>query len=67
MSSACIHMGFHNHLAFIKLYCESLDVVFQCVANEVSKTPSAKNSAIVMAAKIQLLAYYISKSLLPWE
>ena len=59
MSCACIHLGVHNHHVFTGVCRESLDVAFQCVANEVSKTPIAKNSAIVMDASKQFLFDYI--------
>jgi hypothetical protein len=36
-------------------------MAYQCVANEVLKTPTAKNSAIVMAASKQFLADYLLK------
>jgi hypothetical protein len=42
-------------------------MAYQCVANEVAKTPTAKNSAIVMAASKQFLADYILKSPFPGE
>ena len=41
---------------------ESLDMVYQCVANEVAKTLTAKNSIIVMAAIKQFMVDYILKS-----
>jgi hypothetical protein len=37
-------------------------MAYQCVANEVIKTPTAKNSAIVLAASKQFLADYLLKS-----
>ena len=49
-SCVCIHLGVHNHLVSSGVCCESLDMAYQCVAIEVAKTPTAKNSAIVMAA-----------------
>jgi hypothetical protein len=50
MSRACIHIGVHDHPVANGTCRESLDMAYQCVANEVLKTPTAKNSAIVMAA-----------------
>jgi hypothetical protein len=41
---------------------ESLDMTYQCVANEVLKTPTIKNSTIVIAASKQFLADYLLKS-----
>jgi hypothetical protein len=37
-------------------------MAYQCVTNEVLKTPTAKNLAIVMAASKQFLADYLLKS-----
>ena len=62
MSHVCIHLGVHNHPVSTGVCCESLDMAYQCVADEVAKTPTAKNSAIVMAASKQFLAYYLLKS-----
>ena len=41
---------------------ESLDMTYQCVINEVWKTPITKNSTIVMATSKQFLANYVLKS-----
>src|ERR1700737_852172 len=62
MSRACIQLGVHDHLVANGTCRESLDMAYQCVANEVLKTPTAKNSAIVMAANKQFLADYLLKS-----
>lgn len=62
MSCACIHLGVHNHVVFIGVHCESLDMAFKCLANKVSKTPYAKKSTIVMAVSKQFLVDYILKS-----
>jgi hypothetical protein len=37
-------------------------MAYQCVANEVLKTPTTTNSAIVMAASKQFLADYLLRS-----
>ena len=50
MSRVCIHLGVHNHPVSSEVCRESLDMAYQCVANEVAKTPTANNSTIVMAA-----------------
>ena len=50
MSRVCIHLGVHNHPVSSEVCRESLHMAYQCVANEVAKTPTANNSAIVMAA-----------------
>jgi hypothetical protein len=56
MSRACIHLGVHDHPVANGTCRESLDMTYQYVANKVLKTPTAKNSAIVMAASKQFLA-----------
>ena len=43
MSRTCIHLGVHNHLVSIGVCRESLDMAYQCVANEVFKIPTTKN------------------------
>lgn len=62
MSKACIHMGVHNHHVSIGVCLESLDIAYQRVANEVFKTPIAKNLTIVMPASEQFLGDYIFTS-----
>ena len=42
---------------------EALGMAYKCVANEVLKTPTSTNSAIVMATSKQFLADYLLKSL----
>ena len=58
MSRVCIHLGVHNHHVSVQVCCESLDMAYQCVANEVAITPIAKNLAIVEVASQQFLADY---------
>ena len=62
MSRACIHLGVHDHHVSHGTCRESLDMAYQCVASEVLKTPTATNSAIVMAASKQFLADYLLRS-----
>jgi hypothetical protein len=62
ISKAFIHLSVHDHPLANGTCRESLDMTYQCVANEVLKTPTTKNSAIVMAANKQLLANYFFKS-----
>jgi hypothetical protein len=62
MSRACIHLGVHEHPVSIDTCCESLNMAYQCVANEVMRTPTAKNSAIVMAASKNFVADYLLES-----
>ena len=67
MFSACIHLGVHDHHESTIVYHESLDMLFQCIGNEVSKSPTSKNSMIVMIANKQLMVDYIQKSFPPIE
>ena len=62
MSRVCIHLGKHDHPVANDTCSESLDMAYQCVANEVLKTPTAKSSAIVMAARKQFLTDHLLKS-----
>ena len=50
LSRAAIHTGHHVHPVSDGVCLDSLDLMYDCVAQEVAKTPNAKNSAIVMAA-----------------
>jgi hypothetical protein len=43
MSRACIHLGVHDHPVANGICRESLDMAYQCVTNEVLKTPTSKN------------------------
>ena len=51
MSIACIHHGVHEHHVSNGTCRESLDMVYQCVVNEVMRTPTAKNSTIVLVSE----------------
>ena len=64
MCRACIHLGVHDHHVANGACRESLDMVYQCVANEVLKTPTTKNSAIVTTTNKQFMADYLLKSLI---
>jgi hypothetical protein len=55
MSRACIHLGMHNHPVSDGIYRETLDTISDLIAQEVSKTPTAKNSAIAMAASKEFI------------
>ena len=59
MSRACIYLGVHDHPMANGTCRESLDMTYQCVANEVLKTPTTKNSTIVMATSKQSMAVYL--------
>jgi hypothetical protein len=58
MSRACIHLGMHNHPVSDGMCRETLDTISSLIAQEVSKTPTAKNSAIAMAASKEFLDKY---------
>jgi hypothetical protein len=62
MFRTCIHLGVHDHHVANGTCRQSLDMAYECIGNEVLKTPRAKNSAIVMAASKQFLANYFLKS-----
>jgi hypothetical protein len=59
MSRAYIHLGMHNHPVSDGIYRETLDSISGLIAQEVSKTPTAKNSAIAMAASKEFLDKYL--------
>ena len=48
MLRACFHLGTHDHPISNGICRESLDMAYQCLANNVLKTPTAINSAIVL-------------------
>ena len=56
VTRAAIHLGRHSHPVSQGTCQDSMDIVYDCVAKEVQKTPNAKNSAIIMAASKQYLA-----------
>jgi hypothetical protein len=62
MSRACIHLGMHNHPISDGICQETLDTIFGLIAQEESKTPTAKNSAITMAASKEFLDKYLIHS-----
>ena len=62
MSRDCIHLGVHEHLISNGTCRESLDMTYQCVAIEIVKTSTAKNSAIVMTASKKIITDYLLKS-----
>jgi hypothetical protein len=59
MSRACIHLGMYNHPVSDGIYRETLDMISSLIAQEVSKTPTAKNFAIAMAASKEFLDKYL--------
>ena len=59
LTHAAIHTGHHVHLVSDGVCLDSLDLIYDYVAQEVAKTPNAKNSAIVMAASKKFLADWL--------
>jgi hypothetical protein len=59
MTRVCIHLGMHNHLVSNGICRETLDTISGLIAQEVSKTPTAKTSAIAMAASKEFLDKYL--------
>jgi hypothetical protein len=59
MSRACIHLGMHKHPVSYGICRETLDTISTLIAQEVSKTPTAKNSAIAMAASKEFFDKYL--------
>ena len=56
MFHAYIYIHVHDYHESIEVCRESLDMISQCVANEVFKNPTIKNSTIVMATNKQLIS-----------
>jgi hypothetical protein len=52
----------HNHLVSDGICQETIDTISSLVAQEVSKTLTAKNSAIAMAASKEFLDKYLIHS-----
>jgi hypothetical protein len=59
ISRVCIHLGMHNHPISDGICRETLDTISGLIAQEVSKTPTAKNFAIAMAASKEFLDKYL--------
>ena len=59
MTRACIHLGMHNHPISNGICQETLDTISSLIAQEVSKTPIAKNSTIIMVASKEFLDKYL--------
>jgi hypothetical protein len=62
MTRACIHLGTHDHPVSDCICWETLDTISSLIAQEVSKTPTTKNSAIAMAASKEFLDKYLIHS-----
>ena len=59
LTRAAIDIGHHVHLVSNGVCLDSLDLMYDCMAQEIAKTPNAKNSAIVMAASKKFLADWL--------
>jgi hypothetical protein len=59
MSRACIHLGNHKHPVAEGQCRETMETVTELIAQEVAKTPSAKNSAIALAASKEFLETFL--------
>lgn len=55
MFRVCYHLGVHA--------IKSMDMAHLCITNEIFKTPTPKNLAIIMATSRQFLKAYLFKSL----
>jgi hypothetical protein len=62
MTRTCIHLGMYNHLVSDGFCQETLDTISGLIAQEVSKTPTAKSLAIAMAANKEFLDKYLIHS-----
>ena len=59
LSCAAIHTGHHVHPVSDGVCLDSLDLMYDYVAQEVAKTPNAKNSTIVMVASKKFFADWL--------
>jgi hypothetical protein len=59
MTMACIHLGMHAHPISDGICRETFDTISGLIAQEVSKSPTAKNSTIAMVASKELLDKYL--------
>jgi len=59
MTRACIHLGNHIHLVASGTCRESLETITGLIVDKVSKTPTATNSAIVLAASKHFLDHHL--------
>ena len=59
LTRVAIHTGHHIHTVSDGVCLDSIDLMYNCVAPEVAKTPNAKNSAIVMAASKKFLVDWL--------
>ena len=59
VSRAAIHLGHHGHPVAKGVYRDSASDICALIADEVTKTPSATNSAIALAASKEFLLGYL--------
>ena len=62
MLRVCIHIGVRKHLMQIGTCQTSFDIAYHCIANEVRKTSTINNFAIVVATSKQFLVEYLFTS-----
>ena len=62
MSKVCIHLDVYKHHVSNDTCRVLLDLAYQYVANEDMKTPTTKNSAIIITTSKQFLTYNFLKS-----
>lgn len=62
MSRVAFHLGHHIHPMSNGVSMEILDHVYGSVAKEVQRTPSAKTSAIIMAASKTFISDYLFRN-----
>ena len=58
-SRACIHLGHHRHPVATGQCRESMETITGLIASEVQKTPTAKNSAIALAASKEFMDTFL--------
>ena len=54
-----IHLGHHLHPVAMGMYRDSADRIYELIANQVAKTPTATNSAIALSASKDFLTNYL--------
>jgi hypothetical protein len=59
ITRACIHLGMYNHPVSNGICQETFDTISGLIAQEVSKTPTAKNSTIAITASKEFLDKYL--------
>ena len=59
MTRAAIHLGHHGHPVARGMYRDSTEVICGLIAEQVTKTPTATNSAITLSASKDFLGHYL--------